>query len=237
MDGDDFDDLSRRLAVVPSRRGVLKGLGGGLAGALLWRAGPANAAGNSTCAQFCASTFGADTAAASQCTSEAAKGRGLCYTCGPKSTGGTKSICCTRTAAGTCSTYSGASCCTTTAANATATCVNGICGTTCNAGYKDCNGSCIPNTLCCNGACPGGYDCVNGGCFKQCDPNFVCTTTCSADCQCQPDNLFTGYHCLDAGKNAGSCSVDADCPSGSLCSFFLDGAGRHLCTYPCPCSV
>src|SRR4051812_18442945 len=93
-----FDDLARTLAVSASRRQALRTIGGALVGALV--AAPARqvlAQGNSTCAQFCAAVFGAGTPAAGQCTSEAAHGQGLCYTCGPARAGGTKPICCPKT--------------------------------------------------------------------------------------------------------------------------------------------
>src|SRR5579884_1287404 len=90
MDPTTFDELTKRLATAgASRRRVLRGLGGGLAGAALAVAGlrPAGAAkgpgGNAACARFCASVFGADTPAADACTSEAAHGAGPCYRCGP----------------------------------------------------------------------------------------------------------------------------------------------------------
>ena len=48
---------------------------------------------NSACAKACAQLFGANTPAASQCTSQAAKCQGLCYQCGPGCTGNCSTLC------------------------------------------------------------------------------------------------------------------------------------------------
>jgi hypothetical protein len=116
MDATRFDRLTRALATSTSRRQALRRIGGTLGGAALasWPLGKALAkgGGNSECAHFCAQIFGADTPAAGQCTSDAAHGTGLCYSCGPASPAGTQQICCSQNADGTCSSYSGASCCT-----------------------------------------------------------------------------------------------------------------------------
>jgi hypothetical protein len=54
---------------------------------------PAKCTPNKTCAQWCASTFGAGTAAASACTSDAAHCAGLCFTCGPAAPSGHPDLC------------------------------------------------------------------------------------------------------------------------------------------------
>ena len=90
-------------------------MGGILGGTALAALFPGLAfASNSACAHFCASVFGAGTKAAGQCTSDAAHGKGLCYTCGPASSGGTQPICCPENPNGTCTSYSSATCCTST---------------------------------------------------------------------------------------------------------------------------
>jgi hypothetical protein len=70
-----FDDLTRALATGLPRRQALKLLGGSLLAALIPGSALAKGGGNSACAKFCAQVFGADTAAAKQCTSEGAKDR------------------------------------------------------------------------------------------------------------------------------------------------------------------
>src|SRR5206468_379691 len=91
MDHDRFDALTRALATTTTRRQFLKTLAATTLGGLLGLSGLGTSlAKNKACAQFCASVFGAHTPAAEQCTSDAAHGRGLCYTCGPASPGGEK---------------------------------------------------------------------------------------------------------------------------------------------------
>ena len=189
MDHDRFDDLTRVLATTTSRRQFLKLLGGGLLAGLLPRNVLAGG-GNSNCANFCAQVFGANTPAAGKCTSDAAHGKGLCYTCGPAAPAGHPplcgQVCCSAgqdCCNGTCTTLSTdvnncGSCgnvCTTTVANATATCTNGVCGFTCNAGSLVCGNNCCgsdqgcrTNGTCCNlkgGFCTKATDCCQGGCL------------------------------------------------------------------------
>src|SRR5437588_3157317 len=79
-----FDDLTKALATATSRRQAMRRIGGILGGTALAGLFPGLAlASNSACAHFCNTVFGANTPAASQCTSDAAHGKGLCYTCGP----------------------------------------------------------------------------------------------------------------------------------------------------------
>jgi hypothetical protein len=114
MDPTRFDELTKALASSTSRRQALRRIGGILGGTALAGLFPGLAlagGGNSACAQFCASVFGADTPAAGQCTSDAAHQRGLCYTCGPASSAGTQPICCPENPNGTCTSYSSATCC------------------------------------------------------------------------------------------------------------------------------
>ena len=113
MKPESFDAFTKWLATSESRRKALRQIGGSLGGGALAAAlFPGLAlADNSACAHFCASVFGADTPAADQCTSDAAHGTGLCYTCGSASPGGTKPICCPTNPDGTCSNYSSATCC------------------------------------------------------------------------------------------------------------------------------
>jgi hypothetical protein len=150
MRDDPFDTLARTLAMGASRRQALWTVGGALVGALV--ASPARqvlAQGNSACARFCAATFGAETPAAGQCTSDAAHGRGLCYTCGPASAGGTKPICCPRNPNGTCPSSGSATCCA-----AGQSCVNGVCCPNCFALFGSASTCCPPGNKCCH-VCSG----------------------------------------------------------------------------------
>lgn len=124
LDSSKFDDLTKILATSTSRRQALRRMGGILGGTALAGLFPGLAfASNSACAQFCASVFGAKTKAAGQCTSDAAHGKGLCYTCGPASSGGTKAICCPENPNGTCTSYSSSTCCPTGQICQNGTCV------------------------------------------------------------------------------------------------------------------
>jgi hypothetical protein len=118
VDGERFDRIARTLSGGATRRRALGGLAAVLGGALLpaWagdagatttktrgkrarrggvrqQAEGGNRGGNSACAQFCAQVFGEDTPEAGACTSSAAKGRGLCYACGPAATDTALKLC------------------------------------------------------------------------------------------------------------------------------------------------
>jgi hypothetical protein len=216
MDGHRFDDLTRALARGTSRRAILKALGLAVAGGVVPALGPklAWAQGNRACAQFCAQVFGADTPAAGQCTSEAAQGRGLCYTCGPASAGGTKPICCPQNSSGQCTSYSTATCCTTPAAP---TCVNGQCG--CGTGP-----ACLAGQVCAHGACArvcthdadcGGCTCARGVCVQCSPPGQSCNPfapICPTGMRCVSSCVGSGYVCRQI------CTEDANCPMGEICA-------------------
>ena len=158
MNHNRFDDLTRALAGSTSRRQALKLLGGGLLAALVPGAALAKGGGNSACTNFCAQVFGANKREAGKCTSEAAKGKGLCYTCGPKSDG-TQRLC------------------GTTCISSTEPC-NGICP----GGSKLCNGTCIPDDQCCT-ITPNPLSNYELTCYNSkltCDSDV---TTLSADCE------------------------------------------------------
>jgi hypothetical protein len=203
-----FDSLARTLAGGASRRGVLRVLGGAVLGTLV--AAPTQtvlAAGNSACAHFCAATFGADTPAASQCTSDAAHGRGLCYTCGPASAGGTKSICCPRNGRGLCTSYSTATCCTapqTCGGGGTpgvcgctpTTCPTGVCGPISNGCGGTVNCICGTGQICSNGQCvtptttttPAPTCTPPGGPCDLTNPGACCNQACfCASAACPPN--------------------------------------------------
>jgi hypothetical protein len=186
-----FDGVARRVATSTSRRQVLTILGGAAVGTLFGTR--AAFAKNTTCAQWCAATFGETTIAAEQCAGDAAHQTGLCYSCGPQAPGGgvsPSSICCTRNSANYCASYSGASCC-----SGGQTCVNGQCsctpmtcaqqGFTCGTQPDGCGG-----TLNC-GTCPSGQDCQNGVCTTCSGIGQVCTQN-SDCCNGVPCNTATG---------------------------------------------
>ena len=92
MDAGRFGDLTKTLAAGASRRRLLKRLGGGLGAVALDGLGrremEAAPGGNSACAHFCNAVFGEGTPAQSQCASDGAHHRGLCFApCGPDGAG------------------------------------------------------------------------------------------------------------------------------------------------------
>src|SRR6478609_6221544 len=166
MDGSRFDELTRRLATGSiSRRGLLRGLGGSLAGAGLTAAlgRPALAAkgGNSACAQWCHANFsGSD---AGHCTADATHGTGMCYQCGPKGSGD-QQLCGT-----TCIATDG--CCTSAdcpsgqclTCDSTHTCVS-----TCSADqHCDGAGNCVADDWCAGITCPTCQTCAGGTCVTD----------------------------------------------------------------------
>jgi hypothetical protein len=129
MDSSKFDAFTKAIATPASRRQALRRIGGGiLGGTVLAGLFPGLAlAANNDCAHWCDSVF-APGPARGQCKSDAAHGVGLCYTCGPASPGGTKTICCSENSGGhqgQCTSYSNATCCTSGQV-----CQNGECVTT-----------------------------------------------------------------------------------------------------------
>ena len=160
-----FDEFTKALATSTTRRSALHRIGGIFAGVSLAGLFPGLAfANNSACAHFCASVFGADTPAASQCTSDAAHGKGLCYSCGSSTPA--SSICCTRNSSGFCASYSGAACCTSGQ-----TCQNG----TCQSCVSQCDDFCDATQPCCPGleCCVIGFQ-GQGYCCSVCIPSAFC---------------------------------------------------------------
>lgn len=233
MDQNRFDDLTRALASSTSRRQALKLLGGGLLAALVPGSVFAKGGGNSDCAKFCASTFGANTRAAGQCTADAAKGKGLCKQCGSANP---SSICCTRNANGVCSSYSGAHCACPTGQ----TCVNGTCTVVCPSDTTLCNGACVDTTS--DGAnCGGcGITCSVGHCNNShcCQDSVGSNATCSESLPCCGGECQDGHCCLPPGGAtchgndqccSGFCQEDGvcGCPDGKV---LLDNGS---CATPC----
>src|SRR5437762_2214683 len=138
-----FDDLTRTLATPMLRRRVFRRIAGVfgfslLGGSTLAALSPRVAEASSTfdCLYFCESVFPAGSAR-TQCTSDAQSGTGLCYSLGPKSSGGSKSVCCLADSNGQCSSSSGVTSC-----SSSQTCKHGICVSTCSGGTTLLNGTC-----------------------------------------------------------------------------------------------
>ena len=168
-----FNELTKALATATTRREALRRIGGILGGTALAGLFPGLAlAGTSACAHFCNTVFGGDTPASAQCAADAAHHKGLCYTCGPASPGGTQTICC-RESNGLCTSYSSATCC-----SSGLTCfANGTCAMPCYSEF-----CCGNNNYFCDQLSPGfNYFCVDinsGGSHcgsdLDCPPGMVC---------------------------------------------------------------
>src|SRR5689334_25140524 len=140
-----FDELTKRLAAATSRRQALRTLvtaSVSLFGLTSIRTVfGASAKSNSRCAQWCAAVFG-KTTAAGKCASDAAKGTGLCFTCGNVAP---SSLCCVRDIHGFCVG-------------------SVVAGCSCNTGECE---TCDPTTGTCFG-CPSGEHCESGTCVPDC---------------------------------------------------------------------
>jgi len=183
MNHSNFDELTKALANSTSRRHALRvivttSIGGllgltsiGTAFARHHRESrskpPGGQPSNKFCAHWCAAVFGANTPAASQCTSDAAHGKGLCQQC---SNTDPSQICCVRNPNGFCNgSVAGATCCPT--------------GQHCESG----SGTCVPNCLDLGETCSQPSDCCSGGCARPVStaPVVCCTPQgqpCSAVC-------------------------------------------------------
>ena len=237
-----FDSLARTLAGGASRRGVLRAIGGAVLGSLV--AAPAQAvlaAGNSACAHFCAAVFGADTPAAGQCTSDAAHGKGLCYTCGPASSGGgisPSSICCARNGSGVCSSYSTATCCATgQTCTSNGQCVAPTTTTTTTTACLANGSTCSGNGACCSGICCQGTCCASG---QVCLSNGTCATPCATGCAgcggCFVDVNGESYCAFTLSTfPPTSCTTDSQCPRGQFCGVFAPpmGTPTNVCFLVC----
>src|SRR5579859_3530862 len=198
-----FDTLTKALATPTLRREALSRMAGifglGTLTAVTQTAlSPAVAlasGSNYDCIYFCESVFPAGSNR-TQCSTDAANGKGLCYSAGPRSTGGSKSICCPADSNGQCTSYSSATSCgsgqTCTQGTCVSTCsgttlLNGTCAQTCS-GSPSC-GSCAPDlllghyvtngqgslTLCVTDlTCPKGEFCNNILAIGVCQTAVVC---------------------------------------------------------------
>jgi hypothetical protein len=214
MDSTRFDELTKALATATSRRQALRHMGGILAGTAVAGLFPGLAfASNSACTTFCNAVFGAETKAAGKCISDAAHGKGLCYTCGSSTPA--SSVCCTRNSSGFCSNYSPTLPCS---CGANQTCQNGTCVTPCTAN----GGTCRGNSDCCSGNCSNGICCgsgrvglCNGSCAIPCTPGAA---DCPSGCGCGPDQGSGVFYCSGFSTNGIGCeSTCGICPSGTYC--------------------
>lgn len=260
MDPARFDDLTKRLATGISRRRLLRGLGSGLAGAVLAGAGfrPVSAnGGNSACAHWCDGLFGDDTPAADACISAAAHGQGMCYACGPAAPDQSQKLCGT-----TCIPAS--DCCTNSDCTLPQTCGGGgtahVCGCTPEDTATTCVGKCGAQTnncgqpvdcgTCCTGNggdCAAGSDCCSGICQGGTCVATVAGTCLSTDNFCAGGNGLCGNgqcYCThnELGESlcttAPMCFTDVstcdDCHArGMICVSGCQCEGKPTCANPC----
>jgi hypothetical protein len=175
---------------------------------------------NKTCAQWCASVFGANTPAAKACTSEANKCQGLCSTQSGCLTNETppapSAVCCVRNSSGYCTDYAGATCC-----SGTQVCRNGQCGCTpeCigkECGPDGCGGQCGPGCAACetclsDGTCStpcNGEGCCDG---TTCLPTIPVCRERTLDGTCQVAAVGTACPPIEGGTTEATCHADGRC--------------------------
>jgi hypothetical protein len=233
MDQNRFDEMTRSLGQGRSRRHVLKALGAAAFGAVgLGKLGAADAASstsNGACAKFCAQVFGADTKAAGQCTSQAAKGTGPCVACGGNAARYCHGVCVDLTTdAGNCGAC-GVSCgdanaCTTDTCSG-GHCVNTPIVLTCPA-TDACHttGACDPAT----GQCTNPVAAAGTICAAAPDACHA-ASSCDATGHCLAGGALTGTACdSGAGSDSGTCQTGSCVanPVGCL-------AGQTTCNGTC----
>jgi hypothetical protein len=210
-----FDELSRRLAAPVTRRQAFRTIAAAALGGVLIRSGTGKAfgQGNDDCAHFCNDQFppGRDRG---HCKSDAAKGGGLCYQCGPGA-----NACILKACNGVCCAQG-------------ASCSNGICA--CPAGHGVCGdsgvacfgvGACtdlttIQNCGSCGNVCTSGQICTNEMCQSS---NPECAgASCASPKLCGP----SGSNCLCASLFGGGGVCLKQPPPGTTCA--------DLSLKPCP---
>ena len=229
MNPSNFDDLTKALASSTSRRQALRTILAASVGGLLGIGGISTAfgrhhrrsakptkpsgppPGNSNCAKFCAAVYGPNTPAASACTSDGARNKGLCRDCGTKAP---SSICCHRNGSGYCDGTAGACCsagCPGCPSGKTCT------GTGCCDSASACGAICCPGTAptCCGNNCTDTQNDSNncGACGQVCAPGETCVSgacTCGSHGDCP-----SGKHCCSGACS--ECCVDNDCGPFSFC--------------------
>ena len=198
-----FDGLTKFLAAPISRRSAFRRLGsllagGSLSGVALADLAPGVALASGTnydCLYFCEALFPAG-ANRNQCLSDAQSGTGLCYSLGPRSAGGSKTICCPTDANGQCSSYTQTSSC-----SSGQTCTGGTCVSSCS-GTRLLNGTCAQS-------CSGGCSC--GFCASDLVLNSYCTTDqgsltlCVTDLTCPKGEFCNNIVGVGVCQNAVVC--------------------------------
>jgi hypothetical protein len=186
MEEQRFEELTRLIATKTSRRQVLKVLAGATVGGLVGsRLSPVLAAGAGNCARYCNQIFGEDTAATTQCIRDSKRGTGLCYTCGPASTGGGTP--CGPTSGGYYTSYSSTTCCS----GSTPACSNGTCAAPCVQNGQQPPGA---DKNCCEA-----YDATTNFCVS-CVPNGDMPSTPDSCCSGRLDTATqTCVSCVRAG--------------------------------------
>ena len=233
MDTERFDALTRRLATQrPSRRHLLRSLGGSLAGAVLagvrGRPGEAAKGGCKAEGKHCTKPdqccAGLVCGANGTCQPGLGVGgncQGLGARCGPSA---------------------GGRCCASLVCADADSAGNGVChefcanSTTCPSGQTCCGGACEdtqtdPNYCgSCDRACGPGGTCVNGSCVCTA-PAIACNGVC-VDLQTDPNNCGAcGYDCL-ANTGIAGCQNSTCCfPNGTSC--IVQGPNAKCCSGVC----
>jgi len=189
--------------------------------------------GNGECDQWCTTNFPDP---GRLCISPAARGRGPCYTCGPKKTIPTQQLCeglCFDTASN--SNHCGA--CNHVCPTGT-TCQIGVCICD-NSGMPQCNDACPdfssdPNNCgSCGNVCASGSTCTDGTCvFPGCVGLAICVELprCGSDpsCYChvgvEGKGFCTPFARYDCNAAPVFCASDSACPTGHACLW------QHCCS-------
>ena len=213
MQPSNFDELTKALASSTSRRHALRTIVAASVGSFFGLGGIRSVFGaNRDCAKWCKQVFGPNTPAASQCASDAAHHRGLCYQC-PSAT--PASICCVRNTSGYCSGTSAARSPCDSAQCQTCDEQHGNCVSTCSSSETCCNGTCAQ---CCMDSDCTGQKCCSGTCSQCCaDSDCPSGQTCvSGQCMCvTPSPPPTGPDQLGCLCNSGQVllCMAAGCPN------------------------
>jgi hypothetical protein len=202
-----FDRLAKALAEEVPRREALRRVSVGLTATLLASLGLERAwgQGNSTCAHWCRDNFPPGPARGA-CTSQAARGGGPCYACGPA--GDNRGLCPGNGQGGVCCTGG-------------KECVNGVCQ--CPLVKAECSGVCVDtatdphNCGQCGQICGADEQCCSGVCADDTDSHpFRCGPTCQR-CDLPREGCCSGV-CTDIrnNQNCGACGLQ--CAPGETCT-------------------
>ena len=229
MDAHRFDALTRALATGASRRAVLRRLGADLAGLGLAALGRGAVRADSlmaTCAEFCLQVPAGPARGA--CLSEAARGAGPCYQCGPAATSSLFAFCpvtgrCTSTSCSFPRVYNPATCscecgygtmlcesrgeCLSVSCSDRAVYNPTTCGCECKPGYVE--NACSHCVIACD---PDGPPCPVGECQTGVDGTSVCASRSYAG-SCSPPlapACTSTADCCRCGAN-GVCMPDGRC--------------------------